>query len=69
METNSNQETNVLKDSSERERLGARDPQETYDESTQSYTDTKIAARPGEEEYEAGFSDPNFMKNFKKFSY
>jgi osmotically-inducible protein OsmY len=65
----------------ERDLLSLRDPQQAWDESTQSYEDTRNAQVPGrdydrdylvrgndEGAYDVGYSSPHFASHFKRYS-
>jgi hypothetical protein len=65
----------------ERDDLSLRDPQQVWDENTQTYTDGRNADRPGQDydrdylvrhgengRYDVGFSNPRFAREFKRYS-
>jgi hypothetical protein len=65
----------------DRDALSLRDPQQVWDESTQTYNDSRNAERPGKDydrdylvrhndegAYDVGYSSPRFAKEFKRYS-
>jgi hypothetical protein len=70
-----------LPNDEERDVLSLRDPQQVWDENTQTYNDGRNAERPGrdydrdyfirnpdEGTYDVGYSSPRFAKEFKRYS-